>query len=55
VPDVMYCTCRPDPKTGYTKLGDDWVCASCDKPTKMYAEKVILPRILDGYAREGNK
>lgn len=39
-----YCTCRAN--KGFTKQGDDWVCANCKLPTKVWLETVTFPRIV---------
>lgn len=43
-----YCTCGVTKARdeGFTCVGVDWVCAKCRKPTRMYTQNVILPRVL---------
>lgn len=43
-----FCTCgtKKARDEGFTYNGVDWVCAQCNQPTRMYANNVILPRIL---------
>lgn len=43
-----YCTCGASRTTGYKKQGDDWVCASCKLPSKIWLETITFPRILLG-------
>lgn len=42
-----YCECLRNRVQGWTKQGDDWVCAKCRKPSKKWLEKVYIPRLLE--------
>jgi hypothetical protein len=47
VTETLWCVCETYRRqSGYTRLNDenDYGCAVCRKPTKLYYERVVLPR-----------
>ncbi len=44
--DKAYCECLRNRVQGWTKLGEDWVCTKCRKPSRLWMEKIYMPRFL---------
>lgn len=49
--DVCRCGANKTRNDGFTHIGADWVCGRCRKPTRMYTQNVILPRILKEHGK----